>query len=79
MDVKTLCLGVFARGARSVYEIKKQCEEGLFDHCYAAGFESIYPALSALLNDRLISLEEANQTRRPSKKYTRSSPPDIRL
>ena len=68
MDVKTLGRGVLSRGATSGYEIKKQCEKGLFDHCYAEGFGSIYPALSTSLNDRLISLEEANQTGRPSKK-----------
>ena len=68
MDVKTLCLGVLSRGAASGYEIKKQCEEGPFAHFYAAGFGSIYPALNSLLNDRLISLEEVNQTGRPAKK-----------
>jgi len=56
MDVKTLCLGVLSRGTASGYEIKKQCEEGPFAHFYAAGFGSIYPALNALLNNRLISL-----------------------
>jgi PadR family transcriptional regulator AphA len=74
MDVKTLCLGVLSRGAASGYEIKKQCEEGPFAHFYAAGFGSIYPALNALLNNRLISLEEVNQTGKPAKKIYSITP-----
>lgn len=74
MDVKTLCLGVLSRGAASGYEIKKQCEEGPFAHFYAAGFGSIYPALNSLLNDKLISLEEVNQTGRPAKKIYSITP-----
>ena len=50
MDVKTLCLGVLSRGEATGYEIKKQCEEGPLAFFYAAGFDSIYPALNALKN-----------------------------
>lgn len=71
MDVKTLCLGVLSRGAATGYEIKKQCEEGPFAHFYAAGFGSIYPALNALRDEGLITVEEVIQDGRPSKKlYT---------
>jgi PadR family transcriptional regulator AphA len=68
MDVKTLCLGVLSRGEATGYEIKKQCEEGPFAFFYAAGFGSIYPALNALKNENLISVEEVIQDGKPAKK-----------
>lgn len=68
MDVKTLCLGVLSQNAASGYQIKKECEEGPFAHFYAAGFGSIYPALNALLNQDLISVEEVPQNGKPAKK-----------
>jgi len=68
MDVKTLCLGVLSRGDATGYEIKKQCEEGPFAYFYAAGFGSIYPALTALKNDSLISVKEVAQDSKPAKK-----------
>lgn len=68
MDVKTLCLGVLSRGDATGYEIKKQCEEGPFAYFYAAGFGSIYPALSALKTDDLISVQGIVQDGKPAKK-----------
>lgn len=68
MDVKTLCLGVLSRGDATGYEIKKQCEEGPFAYFYAAGFGSIYPALNALKNENLISVNEVQQDGKPAKK-----------
>lgn len=68
MDVKTLCLGVLSRSDATGYEIKKQCEEGPFAYFYAAGFGSIYPALSALKADNLISVQDVVQDGKPAKK-----------
>jgi PadR family transcriptional regulator, regulatory protein AphA len=68
MDVKILCLGVLSRGKATGYEIKKQCEEGPFAYFYAAGFGSIYPALSALKAENLISVEDVHQDGKPTKK-----------
>ena len=68
MDVKTLCLGVLSRGDATGYEIKKQCEEGPFGYFYAAGFGSIYPALNALKNDKLITVKQIAQSSKPAKK-----------
>lgn len=68
MDVKTLCLGVLSREEATGYEIKKQCEEGPFAYFYAAGFGSIYPALNALKNEKLISVREVVQDGKPAKK-----------
>ncbi len=68
MDVKTLCLGVLTLGDASGYEIKKHFEEGPFAHFHAAGFGSIYPALSALHADGLVTCTEIPQDGRPDKK-----------
>lgn len=74
MDVKTLCLGVLSRGDATGYKIKKQCEEGPFAYFYAAGFGSIYPALSALKAESLISVEDVVQDGKPAKKVYSITP-----
>ena len=68
MDTKTLCLGVLYGGEASGYEIKKQCEDGPFGQFWAAGFGSIYPALTALCEDGYVSVREQQQQKRPDKK-----------
>ena len=47
MDVKTVCLGMLTDGPASGYDLKKQFESS-FGHFFAAGYGSIYPALSSL-------------------------------
>ena len=68
MDAKTLCLGILYRCDASGYEIKKQCEDGPFGEFYAAGFGSIYPALTALGNAGQVRFREMQQDKRPDKK-----------
>ncbi len=67
MNVKTMCLGVLSIGEATGYEIKKQLE-GPFHHFYQASFGAIYPALSALLADGLVSVREEPQDGKPDKK-----------
>lgn len=67
MDVKTLCLGVLSMGDASGYEIKKRLEDS-FSHFYDASFGSIYPALSRLQEDGLVSCQHEAQSKRPDKK-----------
>ena len=62
------CLSILFGGAGSGYWIKKQFEEGPFARFCPAGFGSVYPPLDRLLNQRLISLEEVNQTGRAARK-----------
>lgn len=54
MDARILCLGVLLRKPASGYEIRKQFEEGPFNHFYDTSYGSIYPALKALERDALI-------------------------
>lgn len=67
MDARTLCLAVLSYGDASGYEIKKSLEEAPFSHFQDTGFGSIYPALSRLTNEGLVSGRALLQEKRPNK------------
>jgi DNA-binding PadR family transcriptional regulator len=67
MDVKTVCLGMLTDGAASGYDLKKQFES-TFGHFFAAGFGSIYPALSSLADNDLVTCEHIPQEGKPDRK-----------
>ena len=67
MDVKTVCLGMLTDGAASGYDLKKQFES-TFGHFFAAGYGSIYPALSALADKDLVTCEHIPQDGKPDRK-----------
>lgn len=67
MDIKALCLGVLTQGEASGYDIKKHFE-CVFSHFYVAGFGSIYPALTELARDGLVTCREESQSNRPDRK-----------
>ena len=52
----------------SGYEIKKDIEEGLFSHFIDASFGSIYPALTQLAAEGLLTVRAEEQTGKPDKK-----------
>jgi DNA-binding PadR family transcriptional regulator len=68
MNVKTLCLGILTFHEASGYEIKKMIEEGMFSHFIDASYGSIYPALTQMLGDNLVTVRAEEQTGRPDKK-----------
>ena len=68
MNIRTLCLGILSFQEASGYEIKKEIEEGLFSHFIEASFGSIYPALTQLNAEGLVTLRAEEQTSRPDKK-----------
>lgn len=68
MNVRTLCLGVLSAGEATGYEIKKEIEEGLFSHFIEASFGSIYPALTQLAGEGLVTVRAEEQTGKPDKK-----------
>ena len=70
MDVKTVCLGMLCDGPASGYDLKKQFESS-FAHFFAAGYGSIYPALSSLASDKLVDCEEVAQEGKPDRKVYR--------
>jgi len=68
MDVRTICLGILTRGDATGYEIKKLFEEDGYQHFVEASFGSIYPALSRLTEEGLVSVREEAQEKRPDRK-----------
>jgi PadR family transcriptional regulator, regulatory protein AphA len=70
MDVKTVCLGMLSDGEASGYDLKKQFESS-FGHFFAAGYGSIYPALSSLYADGLVECRAVAQDGRPDRKVYR--------
>ena len=56
------------RGHHSGYEIRKLFEDGPFATIQGVGFGSIYPALTALLSDGLVTVQEQAQDGKPDKK-----------
>lgn len=66
MDVKTVCLEILTDGAASGYELKKQFES-TFGHFLAAGYGSIYPALSLLTGQGLVTCEHIPQDGKPDR------------
>ena len=70
MDVKTVCLGMLSDGEATGYDLKKQFESS-FAHFFAAGYGSIYPALSSLAHDGLVECREIPQQGKPDRKVYR--------
>ena len=70
MDVKTVCLGMLTEGPASGYDLKKEFES-TFSHFFAAGYGSIYPALSTLSESGLVDCEEIPQEGKPDRKVYR--------
>ncbi len=70
MDVKTVCLGMLDDGEASGYDLKKHFES-TFAHFFAAGYGSIYPALSSLAEAGLVDCEEIPQEGKPDRKVYR--------
>ncbi len=73
MDVKTVCLGILTDGPASGYDLKKHFES-TFSHFFAAGYGSIYPALSSLAEQGLVSCEEIRQEGKPDRKVYAITP-----
>ncbi len=74
MDVRTLCLGILALGDASGYEIKKMVAEGSFSFFSEASYGSIYPALTKLTEEGLVTCREQAQDKRPDKKVYSLTP-----
>ncbi|WP_430472806.1 PadR family transcriptional regulator [Thalassospira lucentensis] len=74
MDVRTLCLGALMGGEATGYEIRKMFEDGTFSHFQIASLGSIYPALTKLTQDGLVTFVEHEQENRPDKKIYHLTP-----
>lgn len=68
MNVRTLCLGILTFQEASGYEIKKMVEEDVFNHFIDASYGSIYPALTKMLEEGLVTVRAEEQVGKPDKK-----------
>lgn len=68
MNIRTLCLGILCFKEASGYEIKKMAEDGMFSHFIDASYGSIYPALTLMLSEGLVTVRAEEQSGRPDKK-----------
>ncbi|SDG33657.1 PadR family transcriptional regulator [Pelagibacterium luteolum] len=68
MNVRTLCLSFLYERNASGYEIRKLCTEAEGAYFVEASFGSIYPALSRLEDDGLVTSTVEHQSGKPSKK-----------
>ncbi|WP_416897361.1 MAG: PadR family transcriptional regulator [Minwuia sp.] len=73
MDIRTLCLGLLTMRDSTGYEIKKTFEQDL-SHFYDASFGSIYPALTKMTEEKLVTCTEQAQDGRPDKKVYSITP-----
>ncbi len=67
MNVKTLCLGGLCLTDATGYDIKKLFEDA-FNHFHSASYGSIYPSLSQLQAEGLISMRVEPGERHPDRK-----------
>ncbi len=68
MNVRTLCLAILNLQEATGYEIKKLSTEGPFQHFVEISFGSIYPALSKLEKDGLVTCMAQHQDGKPDRK-----------
>lgn len=68
MNVRTLCLAVLQFGEATGYEIKKTVEDGMFNHFIEASYGSIYPALTRMSAEGLVTCRAESQSGKPDKK-----------
>ena len=68
MNTQTLILGILNFEDVSGYEIKKMSTEGVYSHFVDISFGSIYPTLSKLEAEGLVTCRAESQNGRPDKK-----------
>ena len=74
MNVRSLCLAILYFGDSTGYEIRKQAQEGVFSYFIEASYGAIYPALSKLTEEGLVSFREEIQSGKPNKKIYSLTP-----
>lgn len=74
LDVRTMCLGALSIAEASGYELQKNFKEGPLAHFLEASYGSIYPALTRLTDEGLVTCSEHTQEGRPDKKVYAITP-----
>lgn len=71
MNISTLCLALLSCGDAAGYDIRKATTEGHFSHFLDASYGAIYPALSRMETDGLVtSRTEHTEGKPPRKVYS---------
>lgn len=73
MSVRRLCLAILSFGDATGYEIRKESTEGRFSYFEDASYGSIYPALTRLEAEGLVSLREELHNGKARKVYSITS------
>jgi len=68
MNIRTLCLGILSFQEASGYELKKEVEDGMYSHFIDASYGSIYPALTQMNAEGLLTVRSEEQSGKPDKK-----------
>ncbi|MGJ8528357.1 helix-turn-helix transcriptional regulator [Maritalea sp.] len=68
MNVRTVCLAILTQGETTGYDIRKRSTEGDFSFFLEASFGSIYPALSKLEEEELVTSCVQQQDGKPAKR-----------
>jgi PadR family transcriptional regulator, regulatory protein AphA len=74
MNVRSLILAILFHQDASGYEIKKLSSEGRFSYFVDISFGSIYPTLTRLETERLVTCRAEEQTGRPDRKVYSITP-----
>lgn len=74
MNVRTLCLAILNFREATGYEIRKLSTEGNFSYFVDASYGAIYPALSRLEAERLITGRDEVQPGKPARKVYAITP-----
>ena len=68
LNIKSLCLGILYFQDATGYEINKLSSEGRFSHFIEASFGSIYPALTKLTEEGLVTWSNEQEEGKPARK-----------
>lgn len=74
MNIRTLCLGILQIEDATGYEINKLVTDGRFSHFIEASYGSIYPALTKMMLEELVTCREEVQAGKPSRKIYSITP-----
>ena len=68
MNISTLCLAILSFGDATGYDIRKLSMEGSFSYFVDASYGAIYPALSKLADESLVTVRDEMQPGKPARK-----------
>ena len=74
MNIRTLCLGILHFDNATGYEINKLVADGRFSHFIEASYGSIYPALTKMMEEKLVTCRTQEQPGKPSRKIYSITP-----